>query len=64
MYALDPQTGAVKHRQQCYGPFNEKTGQPNMGPVTKKFAFKADICVGGKDRVYVRHQGFNSDLSQ
>jgi len=60
VYALDPGSGRVLHRRQMYGPFDPETGFPGL---RRSGGFKADICVGQGDFVYVRHQGFKADLT-
>ena len=59
LYALDPQTGQVKHRRQVYGPFSKATGFP----AVSNQGFKSDIIVSDGKRLYLRHKAFNMDLT-
>ncbi len=62
VYALDASTGEVKHRRRVYGPFDPKSGFPSTDPGPAG-PFKADILVAKGDGLYVRHRGFQADLS-
>jgi hypothetical protein len=65
-YALDPKTGTVKYSKTTYGPFDDKNGFPvaGKGDSTPGSGFKSDIMsVGRDDIIYMRHRGFNTDLS-
>ncbi len=59
LYGLNPQTGAVIHSRQVYGPFEEGTGFP----ATAHRGCKSDILVTDGVRLYMRHKAFNADLT-
>ncbi|MHC4565729.1 MAG: outer membrane protein assembly factor BamB family protein [Planctomycetota bacterium] len=59
LYALDPQTGQIKHSRQIYGPFDERTGSP----AVENKGFRQDILVTDGRRLYLRHKAFADDLS-
>ncbi len=59
IYALNPQTGRVKHSRQVYGPFDKGTGFP----ATENKGFKGDIFVTDGERLYLRHKAFAEDLT-
>ncbi|KPK41737.1 MAG: hypothetical protein AMK72_14955 [Planctomycetes bacterium SM23_25] len=59
LYGLNPETGAVVHSRQVYGPFDEGTGFP----AAANQGCKADILVTDGVRLYMRHKAFNPDLT-
>ena len=59
LYALDPMTGKMIHIRRIYGPFDKETGFPS----TNHQGFKTDIPVTDGKRIYLRHKGFQPDLS-
>ncbi len=64
VYALDPVTGEVKHRRTMAGPYDE-----NNFPVVQRESqfrcegFKSGVFSSQHGNLYIRHQGFRSDLT-
>jgi len=65
-YALDPRTGKVVHQKRMEGPYGDN-GFPvdNKGVVggMSISGFKSDIFLSAGERIYLRHQAFNPDLT-
>lgn len=66
LYALDARTGKIVHERRVEGPYDErgfpKENRDVVGGMSIE-GFKADIFLASGDRFYLRHQGFNRDLS-
>jgi len=64
VYALDPATGTVKHRRTMAGPYG-KDGFPvvQRDSQFRCEGFKSGIFSSDGDALYIRQQGFKSDLS-
>jgi outer membrane protein assembly factor BamB len=58
LFALDPQTGAVLHRNSVYGPF-EADGFPHDAGE----GFKSDVLVSDGTNICIRHKTFDSTLN-
>ena len=66
IYALDPATAEVVHRKHMFGPFDENDFPIENREVVNGSSiagFKGNICIGGEELVYLRHQGFTPDLT-
>ncbi|MBL7077565.1 MAG: PQQ-binding-like beta-propeller repeat protein [Kiritimatiellae bacterium] len=64
VYALDPVTGAVKHRKVMAGPYDENNFPlVQRGSQFRCEGFKSGIFSSQNDNLYIRHQGFKPDLS-
>ena len=66
VFALDARTGKVVHQRRMYGPHDEKgfpiENRTVVGGMSIE-GFKSDIFLAAGNRLYLRHQGFNADLS-
>ncbi|MCX7887460.1 MAG: PQQ-binding-like beta-propeller repeat protein [Verrucomicrobiae bacterium] len=66
VYAVDPLTGKLLCRHRIYGPYGE-----NGFPIENRHVVggtsiegcKGDIFLAAGDKLFLRHQGFNEDLS-
>ncbi len=66
LYALEPRSGRVVHQQRMYGPYGENGFPIENREVAGGMSiegFKADIFLADDQRLYLRHQAFNPDLS-
>jgi len=66
VFALDARTGKVVHQRHMYGPHDEKGFPIENREVVRGMSiegFKADIFLVAGNQLYLRHQGFNADLS-
>ncbi|MBT3292133.1 MAG: PQQ-like beta-propeller repeat protein, partial [Victivallales bacterium] len=64
VYALDPQTGAVKHRRTMAGPYDDRSFPiVQRGKMHRSQGFRSGIFSSKGNSLYIRHQGFKSDLS-
>jgi len=64
VYALDPETGVVKHRRTMAGPYDvDNFPIVQRGSQFRCEGFKSGIFSCEGDNLYIRHQGFKSDLS-
>jgi len=64
VYALDPETGAVKHRRVMVGPYDENNfPRPQPRNTHRCEGFKSGIFSSEDGNLYIRHQGFKPDLS-
>jgi outer membrane protein assembly factor BamB len=66
VFALDARTGKVVHQKRMYGPHDEKgfpiENREVVGGMSIE-GFKSDVFLAAGDLLYLRHQGFNADLS-
>jgi outer membrane protein assembly factor BamB len=68
IYGLDPVTGNIVHQRQFYGPYAED-GFPAFVTKGDKTDLEtvqgttADVMSSEGDRLYIRHQAFNLDLT-
>jgi outer membrane protein assembly factor BamB len=63
-YALNPQTGEVKHRRTMAGPYDDKSFPiVQRGKTHRSQGFRSGIFASKGDNLYIRHQGFKNDLS-
>lgn len=66
MYALDPRTGKVVHQRRVQGPYGENGFPVENREVVGGMSiegFKSDIFLVAGELLFLRHQGFNPDLS-
>lgn len=64
VYALDPETGAVKHRRIMAGPYDENNfPRPQPQNTHRCEGFKSGVFSSEGGNLYIRHQGFKPDLS-
>jgi outer membrane protein assembly factor BamB len=64
VYALNPLSGELKHRQVMAGPYNDENFPINQrGSQFRSEGFRAGIFSSAGDSLFIRHQGFNKDLS-
>jgi outer membrane protein assembly factor BamB len=68
IYGLDPATGAIRHQRQFYGPYADdrfpafvKEGGRSETEVI--LGTTADVMTSEGDRLYIRQQAFNLDLT-
>lgn len=66
LFALDVPTGKVVHQRHMYGPYDDKgfpiENRDVVGGISIE-GFKGDIFLVAGDRLYMRHQAFNPDLT-
>ena len=66
LFALDVPTGKVVHQRHMYGPYDDKgfpiENRDVVGGISIE-GFKGDIFLVAGDRLYLRHQAFNPDLT-
>jgi len=64
VYALHPESGAVKHRRVMAGPYDENNfPRPQHRNMHRCEGFKSGVFSSGDGNLYIRHQGFKPDLS-
>ena len=66
LYALDPRSGKVVHQKRMYGPYGKNSFAVENRDVVKGMSiegFKGDIFIADDKLLYLRHQGFEPDLS-
>ena len=64
VYALNAETGEVKHRRVMAGPYDEKNfPRVQRGSTFRSEGFKSGIFSSDGENLYIRHQGFEPDLS-
>lgn len=66
LYALEARTGKVVHQRRIEGPYGEDGFPVLNNEVVGGMSiegFKSDIFLAAGDRLYLRHQPFNADLT-
>ena len=66
VFALDARTGKVIHQNHVYGPYGANGFPIENSQVVGSMSiegFKSDVFLAAGERLYLRHQGFNADLS-
>jgi hypothetical protein len=64
VYALDPETGGVKHRRTMAGPYDGNNfPRVQRGSTFRSEGFRSGIFSSDGGNLYIRHQGFRPDLA-
>ncbi|MBT3376960.1 MAG: PQQ-binding-like beta-propeller repeat protein [Lentisphaerae bacterium] len=64
VYALNPQTGEVRHRRSMSGPYDKNNFPINQrGSQFRSQGFRSGIFSSRGNGLFIRHQAFKKDLS-
>jgi len=68
IYGLDPLTGEVRHERQFYGPYAENgfpdfVAEGDRSETEVVLGTTADVMSSDGNKLYIRHQAFNLDLT-
>ena len=68
IYGLDPATGSIRHQRQFYGPYADDgfpafVKEGNRSETEVILGTTADLMTSEGDKLYIRQQAFNLDLT-